>query len=121
MLNNLAIGDITIYTGLKAHGDTLTMSEGVGKVLFYGISKDVNNVAITIAEGDGTTGGGEMYAQDKGGSNEGSTGWKMGSASTTDTTSTSGWSFYIDNTTGIRLQGTLLTSQMCNITYVQVN
>jgi hypothetical protein len=117
----LAVGDITVYTGLKSHGDTLTMASGVGKVLFFGISKDVNNVAITIAEGDGTTGGGEMYAQDKGGSNEGSTGWKMGSAATSNTTSTSGWSFYIDTVTGIRLQGNLLTSQMCNITWLQVS
>jgi len=117
----LAVGETTVYTGLKSHGDQLVMASGVGKVLFFGISKDVNNVAITIAEGDGTTGGGEMYAQDKGGSNEGSTGWKMGSAATSNTTSTSGWSFYIDDTTGIRLQGNLLTSQMCNITYVQVS
>ena len=117
----MAVGDITVYTGLKDHGDVLVMADGIGRVIFYGISKAVDNVAISIAEGDGTVGGGSMLAQDKGGSNEGSTGWKMGSASTTDTTSTSGWNFYIDDTTGIRLQGNLLTSQMCNITWQQVS
>ena len=117
----MAIGDITVYTGLKSHGDVLTMASGVGKVLFYGISEAVNNVAITICEGDGTVGGGAMAAQDKSSGVNGATGFSLGSSGTTDTVSTAGWSFYIDSTTGIRLQGTLLTSQMCNITYLQVS
>jgi hypothetical protein len=117
----LAVGDITVYTGLKAHGDTLTMASGVGKILFYGITKDVRGVTLTIAEGDGTVGGGEMPAQVKGTGNDGSTGWFIGDAQQTGTISTAGWSFYIDDTTGIRLQGNLLTIEMCNITWLQVS
>ena len=117
----MAIGDITVYTGLKAHGDQLVMASGVGKVLFYGISEAVTNVSIAICEGDGTVGGGSMANQDKNSGVGGATGWSLGSSGTTDTVSTSGWSFYIDDTTGIRLQGNLLTSQMCNITWLQVS
>jgi len=97
------------------------MASGIGKILFFGISEAVSNVSITIAEGDGTVGGGSMAAQDKSSGVTGATGWSLGSSGTTDTVSTSGWSFYIDDTTGIRLSGNLLTSQMCNITYVQVS
>jgi len=97
------------------------MADGVGKILFYGITEGVSNVSITIAEGDGGSGGGSMAAQNKSSGVTGATGWTLGSSGETDTVSTSGWSFYIDDTTGIRLTGSLEAYEMCNITWLQVS